>query len=303
MKRSREFVEWHRQATAAQDADRPVLEELPTAGTRSGARHLPGKHNQKTHGHGLGFGGEAAPGWREIRDADEREATVKRLRTTFPSMSGLDAEAMSEELCPPGTRIFENGNGVRLEVMPNATITDEQVTQTMETVSDLDSRFPHPIPTKGDPAYSGVAITVIEGSRMSSEATMGETIRFNDESSSMTLNDAIYGYAPKQAQAIRDMGAVLPKWRHPDSFYDDPVKGTITHEWAHVIQPAGDTKADLLYQENLPHELGAGGLFGYSASGGPKEAYAEAFMDFVTTPAGKRMSTTANYAEAYGWEG
>jgi hypothetical protein len=241
------------------------------------AFHLPGKHNQKTHGRGGGGS------WKRVDNAKVEEENYQKLRQEmhgiYPAILDEGEEAWLQDMVrvPAGTRIYELGDGkIRLQVSGRARLTDANITAAQKTIENLNRKFPvtEKVDVHLDPA----------GSFPVPELTLGETT-----GNSIRINDLAFnpGYS------VEGTGLA-----HPAAFYRDPAGATIAHEWGHVVENTVDPDAvRSTFHDNFE------GVSRYAqnafSSAAPSEGFAECFADFAMGD--HSLPATTAYAKQFGW--
>lgn len=245
--------------------DLSTFESIPTGGTGRSHRHLPGKHDQKTHGSGIGEAvagsgttvksksgtGKSAAGW----------ARAENQRVEYPPGSGtmIDAKVWRQG----GHRVADLDSGFsEKEVETTILPTINRLQKTNPVAGMLDVRLEPTIFRKGK-ALNGV--TVIGTGQIKLSGIMA-------------------------GRKLRSRGFHSPAGDgHSQSEY------VLVHEWGHAIsKPKSEAKPrEALFATTSP-------LSNYGKTNA-HEAYAEAFAEFWFTK-GKSMTwSVQDYVREFGW--
>jgi SPP1 gp7 family putative phage head morphogenesis protein len=234
--------------------------------------HLPGRHNQKTHGHGF-------PGsWGPV----DRDHAVSMVRKHV-AMMHEDEEApgfvrqriVSEtKKAMTGTSKFYASGSNLVMVHSAAKVKDEDLAALMEDVDQLDQRF-H--------IRGGLNLSIDSPAHIDPSGRLAATTKLG--TGMMRISDHV----------VANNGYFGHRGR-------DQRLGVLAHEWGHA-QDRGDFRHDIT-KDQLYDQLTSKTASRYARTDAT-EAFAEAFADFNTTPAGKdfEWSSTADYATTFGWEG
>lgn len=232
------------------------------------ARHLPGKHNQATHGHGGGSG--ALPqGWSKSTAEAERASLL-----ADEGLSGPEAETMARVAIPGSMFCYRSDDGrVAVLVDPVVRATDEDLSALMSDASDLQARFP----------TESTARIFVDRVGALGPGVGGETVARGK--AEIRLSDT----------AVRSATAADPWSIHAKGYITDRRRYTLAHEWGHATDTLPDEQRQALFE-------GAKmlGTSEYGAVTG-EEALAEALADYVVTEPGARLGSTQLYADALGW--
>lgn len=250
---------------------------------RSAARHLPGKHDQKTHGHGgnvqLGLPGTteedeatdaamAGLGWR--REKVEDFAGEWAFKAKQSGLIDPSTPIGQEPQPPPGLRIWRKGRN-RIYADPTCEVTEGDMVNLARNVNDYSTRFP----VKG-----GLYLSV------------DPQMYFPDGCGGMTVQGT--GMMRLSDRTVAG-GAEIPPHARGDI---TPSRYVLGHEWGHTQDHMSPSVRDRVWLETMD------GTTAYGRGGGPDEAYAESFVDFAEHPDGNyQLAATPAWVEAAKWRG
>jgi hypothetical protein len=260
----------------------------PTDSTVASAFHLPGKHDQRSHGR-KGRSGSLPGDWKPVTRLDALDLTVRQMRNVpgnevTPTQELEDSAAAWMGAC----HSYRSGNNL-VAVNANAALTDEELGKFLGHVDSLSAKYP---------IDGGVNIYVDTLDRLNP-----------------TLMDQILG-RPVLAETAGGSGmmhfsdmAASGKLDRPSAYRGDPTQAILAHEWGHAQDTdigygpstGGDPKKQELWA-NITSNPRTGSEY---AATDPDEALAEAFSDHFTTLEGSQANyqwdSTADYAKEYGW--
>jgi hypothetical protein len=270
-------------------------------------KHLQGRHNQKTHGGGLGP--KWAKGeWHEMSDKDyvtfisesNRAATSKAEGRIISKSEWNKDYAKTDEgyLEDKPTRVYKNG---QIVVFSNQSESKFQTpineASFLRDVDDLQEKYPLDVQVIriGD-----------EIKNVGSEGSFGATVRGGSGGSMMWIKGDALNYG-RMNQGPHSMGA---QYKTGLRTY------VLTHEWGHAIDKPDtpmnyDTKdAQINALLNASYtDLGVvvsgRSLMSNYGNSDPSEAFAEAFVDYVVgqDTGNPTMNPLVNkMAETFGWD-
>lgn len=250
-------------------------------------RHMPGKHDQSTHGHG-GHGGYESGKWTKSNGDEAQTKLIKdSLLEEMPaSMQAAQAEKngpqwldkMAERLTlrggPPST-MYRNGE--HLIWFKTDKVDEKSQKQFLKDFDHYQTKYPtgHPM-----------AIT-IEGKGEFGNMVGGETTL---NTGSMRLNEAVFESGRKWNSGMPSQASV------PASKY------VLAHEWGHSLSTKEQADNRTVHRKAIDSgELSRYGTAGVTGVLAPREGYAEAFAEWSLTNGKTTNAAAKAYADEFGW--
>jgi HK97 family phage portal protein len=234
------------------------------ADPKGGTRHLPGRHNQKDHGH------RGPREWSLGNLGEYRSKTRER----FKSVKDPEAlEGILDQLASPDHVVHVSGD-VTVSWHSDVSMTDKQKEDLLRHVDNLQSKVGH--------GLSDLLVTVIPHADMPIRNAVGSTSRKNR---TILLSEGIFnGDAPERPDRLMSSRRTFRRDQY-----------TLAHEWGHVL--------DDLTDGDLKAVAAAAGDLGMSEYGKehPRERLAEAFAEWFLTGGTSNNQAVRRFAEALGW--
>lgn len=253
-------------------------------------RHLPGKHDQKTHGHGHKAGGYKAGAWNKVSNEDRiRQIEANLHEDLYPAVvqeMGPDGvRKLAERMAGSNGVVYTNGENHRVHFSSDQ-LTEAEHKDLLANVDEMQRLAPL------DKLDLDVAAQHSFRQGVGGETEVG--------TGNIRLNETIYTKYDRTGLMFGTPGWVMPiNERVSVSRY------VLAHEWGHAVDtqtnnPRGQKKF------MRPDDLQAVGLVSGMSQYGQThtyEGYAEAFAEFALTGGKTSNLAVKIYADAYDWRG
>ncbi|MCG5459628.1 phage portal protein [Micromonospora sp. PSH03] len=239
-------------------------------------RHLPGGHNQKTHGRQRGR-------WRNVSVDELRSERIEQEKRTILSQSSAlfpYTEDYAEEVArsivknelPDGTVVHVNGD-VRV-VNRAGKASDEAVKEAMTELEKL---------AKTQPLPRGVVVSFSETKLTNADA-------ITDGNGNIVLSSALDNTDP--------YGEFGQAYLMPSAADGSKIRYVMAHEYGHALMHSTDPPRSTVkeYARDNGDSLSEYGLSDH------KEAYAEAFAEWYLSGGTTDNEAAQNYAKGFGWK-
>jgi hypothetical protein len=285
-------------------------------------RHLPGKHNQLTHGSGGGGGGYKAGNWVKASAADKKAILERRYGAAADKAVGgeLTREQKIKEMARIDQNNIDNKNNEVYMNGENHTVIftrgsknmyPEEKQALLKNIDEMQTKYP----------LDQMDVEVVPDWR----STKG--IRTDDKAAAYTSNDGLkigvqqryqVGVFTNTPEELQKEGIVIPfsEGQFMGSINRVPVsKYTMAHEWGHAWESKQlkmanvsgrerlrfDINRDVNLQKAIKEGTSKGGFMSDYGKTANAESYAEAFADFYLSNGEPLNAVTEEMAKVFKW--